>query len=83
MINELKQRSPFGSVPSFPNTDKELQRNGLLVIYGNRSSGVMINCIKKYQSLNANQNQFFSLVQVHWTKKKKKMKKKSFNESQW
>lgn len=51
MINELKQRSPFGSVPSFANTDKEPQRNGLPVIYGNRSSGVMINCIKKYQSL--------------------------------
>lgn len=44
MINELKQRSPSENVSAFAHTDKELQRNGLLVIHGNGCSGVKINC---------------------------------------
>jgi len=76
LINELKQKSPFGNVLAFAHIDKELHRDELLVTYGKSYSGVMINCIKNYQCLYTKQNQFFSLVLVHCTKKKNKMKKK-------
>lgn len=73
IINKLNQRSAFGNVLAFAHTDKELQRKVLLAIYGNSCSGVVINCIKNYQSLNTNRTSsspwFSSTVQrrkIRW-----------------